>query len=63
MRLTRVEIGNFRSIRHLVLDLGETTVFIGPNNAGKTAVIVDVSNDAGFQSCHDEKAEPPLGAA
>lgn len=39
MRLTRVEIRNFRSIRHLALDLGDTTVFIGPNNVGKTAIL------------------------
>ena len=39
MRMTRVEIENFRSIRHLVLDLGDTTVLVGPNNAGKTAIL------------------------
>ena len=39
MRVTRIEIQNFRSIRHLVVDLGETTVFVGPNNAGKTAIL------------------------
>lgn len=39
MRITRIEIENFRSIRHLGVDLGETTVFVGPNNAGKTAVL------------------------
>ena len=39
MRITRIEIENFRSIRHLVVDLGETTVFVGPNNAGKTAIL------------------------
>lgn len=39
MRSTRIEIENFRSIRHLVVDLGETTVFVGPNNAGKTRVL------------------------
>ena len=39
MRITRIEIRNFRSIRHLVVDLGETTVFVGPNNAGKTAIL------------------------
>ena len=39
MRVTRLEIRNFRSIRHLVVDLGETTVFVGPNNAGKTAIL------------------------
>ena len=39
MRITRIEIENFRSIRHLVVDLGKTTVFVGPNNAGKTAIL------------------------
>jgi len=39
MRITRIEIRNFRSIRHLALDLGGTTVFIGPNNVGKTAIL------------------------
>ncbi len=39
MRITRIEIENFRSIRQLVVDLGDTTVFMGPNNAGKTAIL------------------------
>ena len=39
MRITRIEIENFRSIRHAVIDLGDTTVFVGPNNAGKTAIL------------------------
>ena len=39
MRLSRVEIRNFRSIRHVVVDLGRTTVLVGPNNAGKTAIL------------------------
>lgn len=39
MRIIRIEIRNFRSIRHLAVDLGETTVFVGPNNAGKTAIL------------------------
>ena len=38
MRVTRLEIRNFRSIRHLVVDLRETTMFVGPYNAGKTAI-------------------------
>ena len=38
MRVTRIEIENFRSIRYLVVDLG-ATVFVGPNNAGKTAIL------------------------
>ncbi|MEA2900089.1 MAG: putative ATP-dependent endonuclease of the family, partial [Bradyrhizobium sp.] len=39
MRITRLRIENFRSIRSLDLVLGETTVFIGANNAGKTAIM------------------------
>ena len=39
MRVTRIEIRNFRSIRHLALDLGATTVLIGPNGVGKTAIL------------------------
>lgn len=39
MRITRIHIENFRSIRDLSISLGETNVFIGPNNAGKTAIL------------------------
>ena len=39
MHITRIEIENFRSIRHVAIDLGDTTVFVGPNNAGKTAIL------------------------
>lgn len=39
MRINRLRIENFRSIRSLDVELGETTVFIGPNNAGKTAIL------------------------
>ena len=39
MRITRVEIENFRSIRHAVVELGDATVLVGPNNAGKTAIL------------------------
>jgi putative ATP-dependent endonuclease of the OLD family len=39
MRVTHLTIDNFRSIRHLELELAETTVLIGPNNAGKTAIL------------------------
>ena len=37
--MTQIEIRNFRSIKHLVVDLNETTVFVGPNNTGKTAIL------------------------
>src|SRR6478672_3184913 len=39
MRITRLRIERFRSIKHLDIELGGTTVFIGPNNAGKTAIL------------------------
>src|SRR6185437_8697056 len=39
MRISSLRIENFRSIEALDLELGETTVFIGPNNAGKTAIL------------------------
>lgn len=39
MRITRLRIENFRSIRYLDVELSDTTVFIGPNNAGKTAIL------------------------
>lgn len=38
-RLARVTIQNFRCIRDLSLELDETTVLIGENNTGKTAVL------------------------
>src|SRR5262249_59860989 len=39
MRITRLRIQNFRSIKSLDVSLGDTTVFIGPNNAGKKAIL------------------------
>lgn len=39
MRVSSLRIQNFRSIKSLDVELGETTVFIGPNNAGKTAIL------------------------
>ena len=39
MRINRLSIQNFRSIRALDLELSDTTVVIGPNNAGKTAIL------------------------
>jgi hypothetical protein len=39
MKICNLRIENFRSIETLELDLEDTTVFIGPNNAGKSAVL------------------------
>lgn len=39
MKISRVHIKNFRSIKDISFDLGDTTVLIGPNNAGKSAIL------------------------
>lgn len=39
MQISHISIRNFRSIRSLDLPLGTNTVFLGPNNAGKTAIL------------------------
>lgn len=39
MQLRRLEIENFRGITKLDLGIGDTTVLIGENNTGKTAVL------------------------
>ena len=39
MKLTTVEVRNFRCIKELTVDLDETTVLIGENNSGKTAFL------------------------
>ena len=39
MRITALHIENFRSIKKIDIELADTTVFIGPNNAGKTAIL------------------------
>lgn len=39
MKLRKLSIRNFRGIRALELDLDDTTVLIGENNSGKTAIL------------------------
>ena len=39
MRIASVHIENFRSIRELTVELGDRTVFVGPNNSGKSAIL------------------------
>jgi putative ATP-dependent endonuclease of OLD family len=39
MRITSLRIQNFRCIKDLEIQLGETTVFIGQNSSGKTAIL------------------------
>lgn len=39
MKITRLKVENFRSIKALDMPLSSTTVLIGQNNAGKTAIL------------------------
>jgi putative ATP-dependent endonuclease of the OLD family len=39
MQISRLRIENFRSIQSLDVELGETNVFIGPNNSGKSTIL------------------------
>jgi len=39
MHIVRIEIGNFRCIRHAEIYPGRHTVMLGPNNTGKTTVL------------------------
>lgn len=39
MKITNLHIENFRSIKSLDLKIDDTTVFIGPNNAGKSTIL------------------------
>src|ERR1035437_5762660 len=76
MKITHLHIENFRSIRSLDLTLDDTTVFIGPNNAGKTAILEAVrialsrrwgQQGTGFTEddvhCPDENTDPRTAPA
>jgi len=39
MKISTIKIENFRSIKLLEFSIDDTTVFIGPNNAGKSAIL------------------------
>jgi len=39
MKITRLRIENFRSIKLIDIELGGTTVFVSPNDSGKTAIL------------------------
>lgn len=39
LEITHISIRNFRSIKSLELPLSSTTLLVGPNNAGKTAIL------------------------
>jgi len=39
IRLARVRLRNFRSLEDLVIDFGRTTILLGENNVGKSAIL------------------------
>jgi len=39
MKLSKLEIWNFRSIEHVEIDIGELTSIIGENNSGKSSIL------------------------
>jgi predicted ATP-dependent endonuclease of OLD family len=42
MKIIKVEIENFRSIKHLVFEPSQVCALVGPNNAGKTNVLLAI---------------------
>ena len=60
--LTRLEVRNFKCFEELDIDLGSPIVFVGPNNAGKTAAMQALSLwHAGLRRWYEKKAH--LGPA
>lgn len=43
MRIAHIEISNWRSIRHLSLDVPQICALVGPNNAGKSNILSALS--------------------
>ena len=37
--LTRLRVRNFKTLESLEIELGQTVVFVGPNNSGKTSAL------------------------
>lgn len=50
MRISQIKIENFRGIGELALDLDASTLLIGANNVGKTAVLTAIDAVLGRQS-------------
>jgi recombinational DNA repair ATPase RecF len=41
MKIKKVNLRNFRRLENVEIDFGEKeTVFVGPNNSGKTSVVI-----------------------
>lgn len=39
MKIQKVQISNFRSLRDVSIDFDDVTTFIGPNGVGKSSVL------------------------
>lgn len=39
VKIVCVRISNFRALRNIEMDIGDLTVMVGPNNAGKTSIL------------------------
>ena len=41
--LSKIKIGNFKSIEKLELELAPLTIFVGPNSSGKSNVLESIA--------------------
>lgn len=54
--ITRVQVNNFKKFQDVDVELGKTTVFIGPNNSGKTTMLQALALwHAGLQRWNEER--------
>ena len=37
--LTRLKVRNFKTLEEIDIEIGQTVVFVGPNNSGKTSAL------------------------
>lgn len=55
--LTRIEIRNFKKLEDIDIDLGNSVVFIGPNNSGKTTALQALALwDIGLKKWNEKRA-------
>jgi putative ATP-dependent endonuclease of the OLD family len=47
MRISRIQIENFRSIKSLDIELPQICAFVGPNNAGKSNILLAIQRVLG----------------
>lgn len=47
MKISKIHIENFRSIRHLDFELPQISCLVGPNNAGKSNILLAIQKVLG----------------